>query len=152
MWERLLYTEDNLGSLFLRLGLGVVFLPHGAQKVLGWFGGLGFSKTIEVFTTKMHFPLVLVLLLMAIEFLGSISLIFGFLTRVWAFGIGAAMAICALMNHVQHGFFMNWFGQQKGEGFEFHILVVSMALGLIVLGGGRASIDRIFTFGRKTIR
>lgn len=142
MWQRILKTDDNLGSLFLRLGLGIVFFPHGAQKVLGWFGGLGFSKTIEVFTTKLHFPVILVLILMAIEFLGSIFLVAGFLTRIWAFGIGAAMTICALMNHVQHGFFMNWFGQQQGEGFEFHILVLAMATGLILLGGGKASVDR----------
>lgn len=81
-------------------------------------------------------PLAIVLLLMAVEFLGSVFLILGVLTRLWALGIGAAMAVCALMNHVQHGIFMNWFGQQKGEGFEFHILVVGMAIALIVIGGG----------------
>ncbi|RMG69659.1 MAG: DoxX family protein [Nitrospirae bacterium] len=149
MLTSLIETKGNLSALLLRLGLAVVFFPHGVQKVLGWFSGLGFSKTIEVFTTKLHFPLALVLLLMAIEFLGSISLIVGFLTRIWAFGIGAAMTVCALMNHIQHGFFMNWFGQQKGEGIEFHILVVAMAVALIILGGGSLSVDALLIKRRK---
>ncbi len=141
MFKRIVETDENLASLFLRLGLGIVFFPHGAQKVLGWFGGLGFSKTIEVFNTQMHMPVFVILLLMAIEFLGSIFLIIGFLTRISALGIGGAMAICASVAHIQNGFFMNWFGQQKGEGFEFHILVAAMAIALMIAGGGRFSVD-----------
>ncbi len=147
MINALLRTDNNWGSLFLRLGLGIVFFPHGAQKVLGWFGGPGFSKTIEIFQTKMHFPAVLVILLMLIEFIGSLCLIAGFLTRLWAFGIGLSIAICAYMNHLQHGFFMNWFGMQKGEGLEYHLLVIAMVLALLVTGGGRASLDRAITRG-----
>lgn len=142
MLKFILKTDNNLSSLFLRLGLGIVFFPHGAQKVLGWFGGTGFSKTIEIFTTKMHMPLPVVILLMAIEFIGSLFLIIGFLTRVSALGIGGAMAVCAGVAHVQNGFFMNWFGQKQGEGFEFHILVVGMAIALIISGGGALSLDR----------
>jgi len=141
MFKRIVETDENLASLFLRLGLGIVFFPHGAQKVLGWFGGLGFSKTIEVFNTQMHMPVFVILLLMAIEFLGSIFLIMGFLTRISALGIGGAMVICALAAHIQNGFFMNWFGQQKGEGFEFHILVAAMAIALMIAGGGGFSVD-----------
>lgn len=148
MFKAILKTNDNPGSLFIRLGLGIVFFPHGAQKVLGWFGGPGFSKTLQIFQTKMHFPHVLVVMLMITEFVGSICLVVGLLTRVWAFGIGLSIVICAYMNHLQHGFFMNWFGMQKGEGVEYHILVISVSLALIVLGGGGMSLDRTLTGGR----
>lgn len=142
-------TDKNAASLFLRLSLGIVMFPHGAQKVLGWFGGSGYEKTIEAFTSKMGFPIWLPLLLMAIEFLGSIGLVFGFCTRLAAFGIGASMATCAYLNHIKNGFFMNWFGNQQGEGFEFHILVVGIALALMVRGGGLWSVDGALSKGKK---
>lgn len=143
MFKALLRTDNNKASLFLRLALGIVMFPHGAQKVLGWFGGPGYEKTIEIFTTKVHLPFFAVILLMITEFLGALCLIGGYFTRVFALAIGFAMAVCAYGNHVQNGFFMNWFGNQKGEGFEYHILVVGIALALAVLGGGAFSIDRI---------
>ena len=93
----------------------------------------------------MHFPFWMTLLLMFIEFFGSLGLIFGFITRPSALGIGTAMSECAYMNHVKNGFFMNWFGQQKGEGFEFHILVAGICLALLFTGGGLISIDRLFS-------
>ncbi len=142
MFKVFLRTDDNKGSIFLRLALGIVMFPHGAQKVLGLFGGPGYEKTIEIFTTKMHFPVYAVILLMITEFLGSLCLITGLFTRVFALAIGTAMAICAYMGHLQNGLFMNWMGTQKGEGFEFHILVVGIALALVVKGGGAFSIDR----------
>lgn len=141
--KRLIFdTDDSISQLFTRLALGIVIFPHGAQKAFGWYGGLGLLKTIETFFDKMHFPPLLTLLLIFIEVFGSIGLILGFFTRLSALGIGASMAICAYMNHLQNGFFMNWFGQQKGEGFEFHILVVGMALSLLIKGGGLFSLDR----------
>ncbi len=141
--KRLIFgTDDSIAQLFLRLALGIVIFPHGAQKAFGWFGGSGLLKTIEVFADKMHFPPPLTLVLIFIEVFGSIGLILGFFTRFSALGIGASMAICAYMNHFQNGFFMNWFGQQKGEGFEFHILVVGIALALLIKGGGLFSVDR----------
>ena len=145
MFKALLRTDNNKGSIFLRLALGIVMFPHGAQKVLGWFGGPGHEKTIEIFTTKMHLPAVAVILLMITEFIGSLCLIGGFLTRAFALAIGFAMAVCAYGNHLQNGFFMNWFGTQKGEGFEFHILVVGIALALAVKGGGAFSVDRMIS-------
>ena len=138
-------TNDNPALLFIRLALGIVMFPHGAQKVFGWFGGSGFEKTIQIFTTNMNFPLWIPILLMIIEFVGSLGLIFGFLTRLCALGIGTSMAVCAFMNHLQNGFFINWFGQQKGEGFEYHILVVGIALALIIGGGGLFSLDKTFS-------
>lgn len=139
-------TDNSPAQLFIRLALGVVMFPHGAQKVLGWFHGPGFEKTIQIFT-GMGFPFWSVILLMVVELLGSLLLILGFLTRLWALGIGASITICMFMNHVQYGFFMNWFGKQQGEGFEFHLLVIGIALALVVKGGGMLSIDQ--TLGGK---
>ncbi len=142
MFKSLFKTSNNSSFLFLRLALGIVMFPHGAQKVLGWYGGPGYEKTIEFFTMTMHFPLFAVILLMVTEFAGSLFLITGFFTRLSALAIGTSMTICAYLNHLQHGFFMNWFGNQKGEGFEFHILVLGIAIALVIGGGGALSIDR----------
>lgn len=141
-------TDNNVELLIIRLALGIVMFAHGAQKSLGWYGGPGIEKTIQTFTTQLNFPLWLVLLLVVIEFFGSLGLIIGFLTRLAAFGIGASLAVCAYMNHLQHGFFMNWFGTQKGEGFEYHILAVGIALALVIKGGGFLSIDRALSHKR----
>ncbi len=138
----LLKTNPSMGPLYLRLALGIVMFAHGAQKVLGWFGGPGPEATITTFTQKLGFPLWMVILLFIIEFLGSLGLIVGFLTRVAALGIGIDLSVCAYLYHIQNGFFMNWFGQQTGEGYEYHILAVGICLALIVLGGGRLSLDR----------
>ncbi len=145
MLKVILKTDDSLSSLFLRLSLGVVVFAHGAQKVLGWYGGKGFERTIHDFSTYLHFPFWMTLLLMFIEFVGSLGLIFGFLTRPSALGIGISMSVCAYMNHLQNGFFMNWFGQQKGEGIEYHMLVLGIALALLIRGGGILSIDGLFS-------
>jgi len=142
MLNSLFRTDGSKGTIFLRLALGVVMFPHGAQKVLGLFGGLGYEKTLGMFTTKMQFPEYAVILLMITEFAGSICLIAGLCTRVFALATGTSIAICAYLNHLQNGFFMNWFGNQQGEGFEFHILVVGIALALVVKGGGAFSFDR----------
>ena len=150
MLTTILKTDTSLAPVFLRASLGVVIFAHGAQKVLGLFGGPGFSKTIEIFRTQMGFPTWMTVLLMVIEFFGSLGLIFGFLTRLCALGIGTSIAVCAYMNHLQNGFFMNWFGTQKGEGFEYHILVLGIALALIVKGGGFLSFDRTLVKGKRT--
>jgi putative oxidoreductase len=144
----LLRTDNSPAQLFIRLALGAVMFAHGAQKVLGWFGGPGMEKTIQAFTVKMGFPLWVPVLLMIIEFLGSLGLVTGLFTRLSALGIGTAMGVCAYMNHLQHGFFMNWFGAQKGEGFEFHLLVIGICLALAVKGGGLLSLDAVLA-GRK---
>ena len=125
----------------MRLFLAVVFFPHGAQKALGWFGGPGLEGTLGFFTTQMGVPLVVALLVVAAEFLGSIGLIFGFLTRVAGFGITCVMTGAIFMVHLQNGFFMNWFGQKQGEGFEFHLLAIALAVALFITGGGKWSVD-----------
>ncbi|MBN2126530.1 MAG: DoxX family protein [Deltaproteobacteria bacterium] len=151
MFTFFLKTDNSPSQLFIRLALGVVIFPHGAQKVLAWFGGPGFVKTLEAFSS-MGFPVWSTLILMTVELLGSLLLILGFLTRLWAIGIGTALTICMFLNHVQHGFFMNWFGQQKGEGFEFHILIIGIALALLVKGGGMLSVDRALARDRNRRR
>ena len=141
MLHNILRTHDDVSATILRITLGMVMLPHGAQKVLGWFGGHGFSGTMHFFTDTMGIPYVFALMAVLAESLGAIGLIAGFFTRLCAFGVGTTMAVAALMVHVHNGFFMNWFGTQAGEGFEYHILAVGMALAILVTGGGRWSID-----------
>lgn len=128
--------------LIVRLGLGIVMFPHGAQKVLGWFGGYGFAATMGMFTDKMHVPAVFAVLAILAESAGSLGLLTGCLTRIAAFGVLCNMAVAVIMVHSANGFFMNWTGQQAGEGFEYHILAIAMALALIVAGGGKGSVDR----------
>jgi putative oxidoreductase len=134
-------TDNSISTLLLRLSLGAVFFPHGAQKVLGWFGGYGFTGTMGFFTGQMHVPAVFAFLAIAAEFAGSIALILGLFTRVAAFGIAANMVVAIAMVHAQYGFFMNWFGAQKGEGYEYHVLVIAIAVALMIRGGGKLSAD-----------
>jgi len=148
MFKELLRTDNSPAQLFIRLALGIVMFPHGAQKVLGWFGGPGITKTLQAFA-GMGFPEWSVVALMVVESLGSALLVFGFLTRLWAIGIGASITICMFLNHVQNGFFMNWFGQQQGEGFEYHLLVIGICLALLIKGGGALSVDRKLSSGSK---
>jgi len=141
----LLKTERDYGILILRLTLGAVFFAHGAQKALGWFGGYGLSGTIASFTQEMGLPLAVAALVIAAEFLGSLGLIVGFLTRIAALGIACVMAGAITMVHLPNGFFMNWSGAQPGEGFEYHLLVLGMTLALMIRGGGALSIDRMLS-------
>src|SRR6516225_10969514 len=126
--RKLLQTPDNLDLMFLRLMLGVIFFAHGAQKMLGWFGGYGFSGTMNFFTQMMHIPAPLAFLAICAEFFGGLGLIVGLLSRVAAFGIAMNMLVAILMVHIHYGFFVNWYGQQKGEGFEYHLLAIALAL------------------------
>jgi len=145
MLQKIIATQENWSALVLRIALGLVILPHGAQKLLGWFGGHGFAGTMGFFTETMGIPYLFALLAIIAESFGALGLIAGLATRVAALGVGATIAVGALMVHVQHGFFMNWFGNQAGEGFEYHLLVVGMALALIVSGGGKLSLDHVLT-------
>jgi putative oxidoreductase len=142
MLRKLLVTDDSPTTALLRLVLGLVFFAHGAQKMLGWFGGQGFSATMGAFTQYMHIPAVFAFLAIAAEFFGGLGLIFGFLTRIAAFGIGVEMLVAVAFVHKQFGFFMNWNGNQKGEGFEYHLLVLAMTAFLMVRGAGAFSVDR----------
>jgi putative oxidoreductase len=140
MFGWLLQTDDSVVGLILRLALAVVFFPHGAQKVLGWFGGHGFRNTLQFFTSS-GVPTGFALLVMAAEFLGPLGLAIGLLTRVAAFGIACVMLVAIATVHWQHGFFMNWEGTQSGEGFEYHLLALGVALAIIIMGAGAWSVD-----------
>jgi putative oxidoreductase len=120
----------------------VTFFMHGAQKMLGWFGGYGFSGTMGFFTNLLHIPAPFAVLAILAEFFGGIGLIVGALTRVAAFGIATNMLVAVLLVHAKAGFFMNWTGQQKGEGFEYHLLALVIAIVLMVRGAGAFSVDR----------
>jgi putative oxidoreductase len=134
-------TDHDVANLLLRLVLGVVFFPHGAQMALGWFGGYGFSGTMGFFTGTLHIPAPFAFLAIAAQFAGSIALILGLFTRVAALGIAVNMVVAVAMVHAQYGWFMNWFGNQKGEGFEYHLLAIAIAIVLIARGGGKWAAD-----------
>lgn len=134
-------TDANCPSLIARLVLGIVIFPHGAQKLLGWFGGYGFEGTMGFFTGSLGIPAVFAFLAIIAEFFGSLGLITGLLSRVSALGIGVNMAVAVALAHKANGFFMNWSGQQAGEGYEYHILAMGLALIVVVFGGGKASVD-----------
>ena len=141
MFRKLLTTTDDWTLALLRLGFGVVFFAHGAQKMLGWFGGYGFSATMGYFTHS-GIPAPLAFLAIAAEFFGGLGLMVGLLSRVAAFGIIVNMVVAVLTVHLPFGFFMNWSGAQKGEGFEYHILAIALGIAFLVKGGGAASVDR----------
>jgi putative oxidoreductase len=144
MLKRLMQTNDDVVPAILRLLLGVVMFAHGAQKMLGWFGGGGFSATMQGMT-GMGLPAAIVFLVIVFEFFGSLFLIVGFLTRIGAFMILCIMLGALFTVHLKVGFFMNWSGQQAGEGFEYHLLAIAICLALMVAGGGRWSVDLAFS-------
>lgn len=135
-------TDDSWTGLILRLTLGVVMWPHGAQKLLGWYGGFGFDGTLGFFTEKMGLPWFIAFLIIIGESFGSLGLLAGFLTRFCAASIGVIMLGAITLVHWPNGFFMNWFGKQAGEGYEYHLLVLGIATVLTLIGGGRWSVDR----------
>jgi putative oxidoreductase len=138
----LVQTHGDVVPLVLRLTLALVMFPHGAQKALGWFGGYGFKGTMEFFR-KSGIPAPLAALAIMAEFLGPLGLAVGLLTRVAAFGIAAVMVGSILSVHWQHGFFMNWYGNQQGEGFEYHLLAIGLAVALVLNGAGVWSLDAV---------
>lgn len=134
-------TDDSWASLVLRVSLGVVMFAHGAQKLLGWFGGNGFSGTMGFFTNVMHLPWLIAFLVIIGESLGSVALVAGLLTRFTAASFIVIMLGAIATTHWPVGFFMNWFGKQQGEGFEYHLLVIGMSAALFIAGGGKWSVD-----------
>jgi putative oxidoreductase len=141
--KALFQTDDGWAGFILRVTLGLVMFPHGAQKLLGWFGGFGFDGTMGFFTQKMGLPWLIAFLIIIGESFGSVALLAGFLTRFTAASLTIIMLGAISLVHLPHGFFMNWSGQQQGEGFEYHLLVIGIAAALLVTGGGRWSADRM---------
>lgn len=142
MLKAFLATDRASTSLAIqRAALGAVVLPHGAQKLLGWFGGYGFDGTMAYFTDAMHLPAPLALLVILGESFGALALILGLGTRLAAFGITATMLGAIATTHLSNGFFMNWFGAQAGEGFEYHLLALALSVPILIWGGGRYALD-----------
>lgn len=144
MIQKLLQTHDDLALAFVRFVLGIVLFAHGAQKMLGWFGGFGFSGTIGAFT-QLGMPAALAVFVIFVEFFGGLSMIFGLLSRLAGLGIVALMLGAIFTVHIHNGFYMNWLGKQKGEGFEFHLLVIAIAVLIMVRGAGALSLDRLIS-------
>jgi len=142
MFHKLLATSNDLTLTVVRLVLGLVFFAHGAQKMLGWFGGYGFHGTMGFFTQQMGIPAPLAFLAICAEFFGGLGLIVGLLARIAALGIMVNMMVAVAKVHSANGFFMNWTGQQKGEGFEYHLLAIALLIVVLVKGSGALSIDR----------
>ena len=144
MLEKMLKTDNrDVTGLVARVVLGVVILPHGLQKLLGLFGGYGLSATVEYFSNSMGIPVFIGFLIVMAESFGALFLILGLISRVSSLGILLIMFGAIKMAHYQHGFFMNWFGNQKGEGFEYHLLVIGLSLIVLLGGGGKWSLDDI---------
>lgn len=144
MKKLLFSTSNDAGLTLIRVALGLVMFPHGAQKVFGWFGGYGWTGTMGFFTGMMGIPALFGALAILAEFLGSLGLITGLFGRVAAFGILCNMVVAVALVHAKNGFFMNWgLVAGQGEGFEYHILVIAMALLVIWKGSGAYSADKV---------
>ena len=139
--KKLFQTNESYAATALRIMLGLVLFPHGAQKLLGWFGGYGFAGTMNFFTGTVHLPWIIGFLVIMIEFFGSLMLIAGLATRFVAAAVIANFIGVILTSHISNGFFINWYGNQAGEGFEYHLLVIGMALSLLIAGAGKLSLD-----------
>jgi putative oxidoreductase len=149
MVKRFFATDGNLSGTILRVALGAAMFPHGAQKLLGLFGGAGFTASLKFFVSNFHIPVYLALAAILAESVGAAALVVGFCTRIAALAVAVDMAVAVYLVHWKVGFFMNWMGNQKGEGFEYHILAIAIGLALVIKGGGRWSVDRAIAGGKK---
>ena len=142
--KKFLATDQQSWSLLIvRLALGFVILPHGMQKALGMFGGYGFAGTVGFFQS-MGMPFIIGTLVILAEFVGSIGVIIGLGTRFMTASILLTMSgAMVLGGHLNNGFFMNWFGMQKGEGVEYFVLVIGLALAAVIGGSGKFSFDNL---------
>jgi putative oxidoreductase len=142
--SRLFATRADRAPLLARLALGLVMFPHGAQHVLGWFGGYGFAGTFAWMTGTLGFPAPLAALALVVELLAPMALVLGFAGRLAGLGIFGLMATAAT-THAANGFFMNWVGARPAgsEGFEYHLLAMALAAVVILAGSGAWSIDRL---------
>ena len=143
MWANLFYTNPDWIETLIRITLGVVFFAHGAQKLLGWFGGAGYKETMRTMHQFLGVPSPLAFLAIATEFFGGAALIVGLFSRVAALGIAVTMVVAIFTVHVRYGLFLNWFGDRKGHGYEYHLLVIALAAVIIARGSGALSLDRL---------
>lgn len=142
MTHAIFKTNNDYALLLLRIFLAVVIFPHGAQKLLGWFGGYGFEGTMGYFTQTTKLPWLLGFLVIMIEFFAPIAIILGLATRLFAAATGIVMLGIIITTHHDY-FFMNWFGNQRAEGMEYFLLAVGICAALVVAGGGKLSAERL---------
>jgi putative oxidoreductase len=147
IWQAVVRTDADIATAVLRVVLGAVMLPHGLQKTIGWFGGYGFSGTMGWFA-QIGVPAPVALLAILAESVGAVLLVAGALGRVAGLGIAAVMAGAIVTVHAPNGFFMNWFGNLAGEGYEYHLLALAMGLSIAIRGSGALSVDRALTGSR----
>lgn len=141
MKDLIIKTSNEWPGLVLRLTAGLIMLPHGLQKLAGLFGGYGFKASMDYFTTTLRLPWIIALLVILIECLGPLGLILGLFSRIWAALLIVVMIGAVVTTNAKHGLFMNWFGNQSGEGFEYHLLFIGICISIILLGSGKFSID-----------
>jgi putative oxidoreductase len=147
MW--LFRTHPSWAPIFARLALGIIFIAHGAQKVLGVWGGPGWSGSIQ-FLGQMGIPPALAIIAMLTELLGGIAIILGLLTRLAALGLTINMLVAAYMVHLPNGFFINFAcSPDRGHGVEFNLALIGLSLALFIWGGGNLSIDQAIGGERK---
>jgi putative oxidoreductase len=147
------HSRLDIALVLVRITLGVVVGGHGVQKLLGWFGGFGYAGTMQFFTEVIGLPALLAFLIIVAETLGMVALISGFMTRLISASLIIIMAGAIITTHAQNGFFMNWLGSQAGEGFEFHLLVIALALVTLINGAGAYALDRLlFKFSDMDLR
>jgi putative oxidoreductase len=144
MFDKLIRTRHDWALTLIRVVAGGVMLPHGMQKLLGWHGEPGFTRTMQNFTQGMGIPSWLVFLVIIAESFGALGMILGCLSRIAAFGVLMDMIGAASVSF-RFGFFMNWSGTNKGEGIEYHLLMGAMSLAVIIWGGGAFSVDRLLS-------
>jgi putative oxidoreductase len=139
--RRVVQTEPSYTLLVLRVALAIVILPHGAQKLLGWFGGPGVDGTMQLFAA-LGVPAGIAVLVIVSDFFGSLALAIGLVGRFAAFGTTMVMLGAMALVHAPNGFFLNWNGDQAGEGIQFHLLVLAVSVVLMARGSGAWSVDR----------
>jgi putative oxidoreductase len=143
MIESLTGTHADWVVGIARILLGIIFFGHGAQKMLGWYGGPGLANSVRAFTEHLHLPSTLAFLVIAGELFSGIGLIVGLFSRIAALVIALTMVGAIATVHFRFGLFLNWFGNQKGHGIEYHLLAIALALVVVVKGAGAFSVDRL---------
>jgi putative oxidoreductase len=143
--KNILKTDAHFSGPALRLSLGMVLLAHGCQLLLGWFGGYGFDATMQYLMENNGLPWLVSFMVIALQFFGALAILAGVATRLFSFAVLILFIGMIVTSHLDYGFFMNWYGTQKGEGYEYHILVLGMAAGLAFSGAGAYSFDRYLT-------
>jgi putative oxidoreductase len=139
MIKALLQTNANYVFTLIRAVAGIVIWPYGMQKLFGWFGGVGIKGTFEEMAIK-KVPKFIAWLVIIGQSFGSTALVFGFLGRIAAGGLFIIFA-GALIFHLPNGWTMNWFGEKDGEGIEYHVLLLTLLLAVLIKGSGALSVD-----------